>query len=147
MSSTVLTLRREWSDLRAPERGELVGDLKASFVAPLRRVAPAGLGLIGLPRWYGKRFRLEDDGLAGVNLLRTDEGLEETLPMAAAVEPSWTDGRPCVAVSYRDDARRPWRWVRDEVRIRPDGTFVGMTYVGLRGLRALGGTPFLLSRA
>jgi hypothetical protein len=145
----ILSLRREWSTLMAPPPAELVGDLQASFVAPLKHVAPAGLGLIGLPRWHGKRFRLEGDRLVGVNLLRASGGsggLEETLPMTAMLSASWADGLPAVAVSYAADAPRPWRWVRDELRVRSDGNLVGMTFVGLPGLRALGGTPFLLRR-
>ncbi|WP_205304794.1 hypothetical protein [Nocardioides sp. 616] len=145
----ILSLRRAWSTLMAPPPAELVGDLGASFVAPLKRVAPAGLGLIGLPRWHGKRFHLEGDRLVGVNLLRAADGsggLTETLPMTAMLSASWADGLPAVAVSYAPDAPRPWRWVRDELRERPDGTLVGMTFVGLPGLRALGGTPFLLRR-
>lgn len=147
MSPTVVSLRKAWSGLRAPEPSELVGDLEASFVAPLKRLAPAGLGLVGLPRWYGKRFRQDGAGLAGVNLLRTDSGLVETLPMTVRSEPSLADGRPTLAISYAADAPRPWRWVRDELRVLPDGTFVGMTFVRRPVVRVLGGTPFLLAGA
>ena len=144
---TLLSLRREWSGLAAPRPADLVGDLEASFVAPLRRVAPTGLGLIGLPRWFGKRFRLEGDHLAGMNLLRRDGGLAETLPMTARVEPSVLDRRPALVVSYAADAPVPWRWVRDEIRLRPDGGYLGMTLVQRPVLRLLGGTPFLLHPA
>ncbi|WP_181311046.1 hypothetical protein [Nocardioides campestrisoli] len=147
--ATLLSLRREWPGLAAPDLDDLVGDLEASFVAPLRRVAPAGLGLIGLPRWFGKRFHREGDHLAGMNLLRSEDedALAETLPMTARVEPSLLDGRPAVAVSYAPDAPVPWRWVRDEIRLRPDGSYLGMTLVQRPVLRMLGGTPFLLRSA
>ena len=41
--------------------------------------------------------------------------------MTAMLSASWADGLPAVAVSYAADAPRPWRWVRDEIRVRPDG--------------------------
>ena len=126
----------------------MLGDLAASFVRPLRQVAPRGLGLIGLPRWYGKRFRLEDGTVNGINLVRgtgVEHGLVETLPMSVATGASLADGRPALVVGYAADAPRPWRWVRDELREAPDGTVVGMTFVDLPGLRA-SGTPFLLRR-
>ena len=143
---TLLSLRHEWSGLPAPEPHELTGDLEASFVAPLRRIAPAGLGLVGLPRWYGKRFRPEGDHLSGDNLLRSGGGLVETLPMTARLGPSLADGRPALVVSYASRSPRPWPWVRDEIRVRADGSYLGMTYVQKPLLRSLGGTPFLLCR-
>ena len=147
----VLALVREWGALPAPDlaslRTEVAGDLRASFVRPLTRLAPAGLGLVGLPRWQGKRFRDDvDGGLAGTNLLRRGDGaLAEVLAMRATVGPSLADGRPAVVVAYAADARRPWRWVRDELRQRPDGTLLGMTWVDVPLLRRLPGTPFLLT--
>ncbi|MCD6639861.1 MAG: GMC oxidoreductase [Nocardioides sp.] len=149
-SHTVASLKRAWSDLAAPDADDLLaeraGDLAASFVAPLTRIAPPGLGLVGLPRWHGKRFRRAGAGIEGVNLVRQAGGLAEVLPMTLATGTSLADGRPALVVSYASDAPRPWRWVRDEVRRAPDGTgFVGMTFVDLPGLRRLGGTPFLLT--
>jgi cholesterol oxidase len=143
--TSLLTLRRSWSSLTCPQLDSLVGDLEASFVAPLRKIAPAGLGLIGLPDWFGKRFAASGDALEGVNLVRRPGGLEPTLPMTARVGTSYADGRPAVVISYAADAPRPWRWVRDEVRAGGDGTLVGMTYVDVPGLRAAGGTPFILT--
>lgn len=142
----VLMLRREWGSLRAPRLDDLTGDLAAQFVRPLRRVAPAGLGLVGLPRWYGKRFTRRGDVLGGTNLVRSGPGLRQVLPMTAAPGRSLLDGRPAVVVSYAPDARRPWRWVRDELRERPDGVVVGMTVLDVPVLRRLGGAPFLLRR-
>ncbi|MGN0064660.1 MAG: FAD-dependent oxidoreductase, partial [Nocardioides sp.] len=148
VTDTVLSLRRAWSSLEVVDLDALEGDWEAEFVAPLRRVAPAGLGLIGLPRWFGKRFTSGARGVVGVNLLRRGAGeeLAETLPMEVAAEPSYSDSAPCVAVSYPSGSRRPWPWVRDELRRRDEDTLVGMTYVNLPGLRAAGGTPFLLRR-
>ena len=75
--TNVLTLRRQWSDLRPLETDavlhDAVGDLEASFVAPLTHVALPGLALLGLPRWYGKRFRRTAAGsIDGANLVRRD---------------------------------------------------------------------------
>ena len=147
--STVLGLLRAWSTLPAPALDDVAGDLRAEFVAPLRHVAPAGLGLVGLPRWHGKRFAPSGaDELAGINLLRPRSpcgALEERLPMRAVLGQGLADGRPAVVVTYAVDAPRPWRWIRDELRVGPDGTFVGMSYVDLPLLRR-GGLPFLLRR-
>ncbi|MBM9459023.1 hypothetical protein JK386_03845 [Nocardioides sp. zg-536] len=154
MTYTVLSLRRAWSGLVPPAPEEVVGDLRASFVAPLRTVAPRGLGLIGLPRWYGKRFRREGASVTGVNLLRspghstggsTGE-LVETLPMQVQLGVSLADDLPALVVTYPKESPRPWPWVRDELRVLPDGTILGMTFVDLPGLRRTGGTPFLLTR-
>ncbi|TWG91778.1 cholesterol oxidase [Nocardioides sp. J9] len=148
LPQTVPGLLRAWSGLRPLAPEEVLGDLEASFVRPLRQVAPRGLGLVGLPRWFGKRFRLEDGVVRGVNLLRDaagGPGLTETLPMTVSVQPSLADGRPALVVGYPADAPRPWRWVRDELREAPDGTVVGMTFVDRPGLRRPG-TPFVLRR-
>lgn len=144
-------LRRTWGTLEAPALTDLVGDLEASFVgAPLRAVAPRGLGLIGLPRWWGKRFTVGADAsrLDGVNLVRRSDGagLDETLPMTARIGPSLADGAPALVISYADDAPRPWRWVRDEARPWSDGTLLAMTFLDAPGLRRAPGTPFVLSR-
>ena len=150
MAHTVVTLKRAWGGLATPAPEDLlledVGDLAASFVPPLTRIAPPGLGLIGLPHWYGKRFRRAVGSIAGVNLVRRGADLAEVLPMTLAVGTSLSDGRPALVVSYAVDAPRPWRWVRDEIRWTADGSsFVGMTYVDLPGVRRIGGTPFLLT--
>lgn len=141
----LISERRRWSDLRPLSPEEVVGDLEASFVPPLRRIAPAGLGLIGLRAWYGKRFRREGARVAGVNLLRRGDELVETLPMTLSLGISRIDGQPTLVVGYAADAPRPWRWVRDELRLAPDGTLVGMSIVDLPVLRGLGGAPFHLS--
>ena len=144
---SVRSLRGAWSSLPVPKLAELEGDLEAGFVRPLTRVAPLGLGLIGLPRWFGKRLTADDDRLRGINLVRArgTDGLHERLPMTGERSTSLIDGLPAVAITYSADAPRPWRWVRDEVRRLPDGTYVGMTIVDLPGIRRLGGLPFLLT--
>lgn len=147
MKHSVRSLRRSWSDLSALAPADVVGDLQASFVPPLRTVAPKGLGLIGLRHWYGKRFRHDGAAVVGVNLVRRGEQLVETLPMTVQLGISLADGLPALVVGYPPTAPRPWPWVRDELRAALDGTVVGMTYVDLPGLRRLGGTPFLLTRA
>lgn len=149
MRQSVASLRRQWSHLPGPALAEVlhetVGDLAASFVAPLTRLAPRGLALLGLRRWHGKRFRRAGAGVEGANLVRRDGRLVETLPMTLTDGVSLSDGRPALVISYAGNAPRPWRWVRDELRIAPDGRLVAMTYVDLPLLRSLGGTPFLLT--
>lgn len=143
--TTLLGLKRAWSGLEVPLLGDLEGDHEASFVAPLRTVAPAGLGLVGLPKWFGKRIRAAGHPEAGVNLLRTPSGLVETMPMELRLGPSLADGQTCVVVTYPAKTRKPWPWVRDELRLLHDGRLLGMTYVDLPLLRAAGGTPFILT--
>lgn len=146
MTHTVLSLRRAWSGLGELAAGDLLGDWEASFVKPLTRIAPPGLGLIGLPQWYGKRFRDVDGTVSGVNLLRDGGGLRETMPMSVDMVTSLIDATPTLAVTYAPGTRKPWPWVRDELRVLDDGVAVGMTVVDLPGLRSTGGTPFLLTR-
>lgn len=145
----VPALVRAWSGLPAPALDDVVGVLRAEFVAPLRHVAPVGLGLVGLPRWHGKRFARSGPGeLAGVNLVRARDGsgaMEERLPMRAVLGTGMADGLPAVVVTYPADGPRPWRWVRDELRVGSDGVLVGMSYVD-RPLLRRGGLPFLLHR-
>lgn len=145
--TTVITLLREWSSLPAPQLEDFVGDLNAEFVSPLRHLAPIGLGLLGLPRWQGKRFvHVTADELSGVNLCRVrgQAGLlDERLEMRAVIGSSNTDSQPALIVSYAKDGPRPWLWVRDEFRVRVDGTYLGMSFLDVPGLRGLG-LPFLL---
>lgn len=145
----VPALVRAWSGLPAPALDDVVGVLRAEFVAPLRHVAPVGLGLVGLPRWHGKRFARSGPGeLAGVNLVVARDGsgaMEERLPMRAVLGTGMADGLPAVVVTYPADGPRPWRWVRDELRVGSDGVLVGMSYVD-RPLLRRGGLPFLLRR-
>lgn len=149
---TLRSLTRCWSDRPGPGLTDLVGVFEASYVgAPLRAVAPRGLALVGLPRWFGKGFAPSAGDpavLTGTNLLRTTDGsgLTPTLPMRATIAPSLADGRPALVVSYAADAPRPWRWVRDEFRPWDDTTLLGMTFVDRPGLRRLPGTPFVLQR-
>lgn len=152
-SRSLGALRAAWSTLKAPALTDFVGDFEAAFVGgPLRAVAPRGLALAGLPRWYGKRFappRPGADVLQGVNLLtaRSGRDLEETLPMTAVIGASLGDGRPAVIVTYPADSRVPWRWVRDEFRVWNGDTLLGMTFIDLPTARRAGGTPFTLTRA
>ena len=144
--SNVPALLRAWPSLPAPTLADLETTLRAEFAAPLRQIAPAGLGLVGLPRWHGKRFtRSGPDELTGVNLTRAPGGrLEERLPMRAVLGRG-VDDRPSALVLYAADGPRPWRWIRDELRLGPDGDLVGLSYVDSPGLRRCG-LPFLLRR-
>lgn len=143
-----LTLVRRWSDLSAPSLDDLVGTWRAEFVAPLRHVAPVGLGPIGLPRWYGKRFANQETGkVVGVNIVRRPDGLgvEEKLPMEVVPGRSVADGEHAIVVTYGPSSVRPWRWVSDELRMCPDGKLAGLSFVTAGPIRRTG-LPLLLSR-
>ena len=84
-------LRRLWDALPAPSPEDLLGSHRAVFVGPppLRRMAPAALGLIGLPDWFGKRFRRSGQGLCRNEPPRTGRG------------PGRIPGHGCAARSLR----------------------------------------------
>ncbi|AXT84605.1 hypothetical protein C6I20_04950 [Aeromicrobium sp. A1-2] len=145
-------LRRAWWTLDEPRLTDLCGTFEATYVGrTLQTVAPRGLALVGLPRWFGKHFDSPDGestALEGRNLLRTVDGsaLTATLPMRATLAASLADGGPALVVTYPADAPRPWRWVRDEFRPWEDSVLLGLTFVDRVGLRHAPGTPFVLRR-
>lgn len=140
-------LRKLWGALPAPDPADLAGSHRAVFVGPrpLRAAAPATLGLIGLPDWYGKRFELSGDRLSGMNLLLEDDDLVEYLDMEAVLEPSVLDGDPVVVSTYGPQAPLPWRHVRDEFRLLAPGTLLGMAVVDRPLMRNVG-TAFVLEK-
>lgn len=146
---TVFSLIKQWKNLPAPALTDFVGDLRAEFVAPLKHIAPVGLSMLGLPRWFGKRFETSGvDVLSGVNLtwVKNRAGsYEERLHMKAVLGDSLVDRRPALIVTYEKNGPRPWRWVRDEFRVLEDGKFVGMSFVDFPVLRKIG-LPFLISK-
>ena len=127
-----------------PAAEHLIGRWRAEFIGPwwLRASAGPSIALSGMPGWYGKRFV---DAQAAVNLRRRGGQLLELLPMRYSAQPSWLDGQPCVALDYGQATRRPWRWVRDELRQLDPQHCLCLTFVDLPGLRRLG-FPFLLVR-
>jgi cholesterol oxidase len=107
----------------------------------VKLIAPSGLGLIGLPDWFGKRFESGPDGLRGVNLLRRSDGddeLTEYLDMEAALEPSVLDGAPVLVSTYGADAPLPWRYVRDEFRLLGPGQLLGLAVLDRPVARRIG---------
>lgn len=137
-----------------PEPAALpVGDYRAVLLGPawFRRFAALGLAIGGLPRWQGKRFRV--DG-SGVNLLRaaTEGGPPvERLVMQLRLDRSPYDGRAVVRVGYDATARFPWPAVVDELRRWPTGSgevWLGMARTDWRWTRGLPWLrlPFLLIR-
>lgn len=139
-------LRRAFESLEAPT--DLTGDYRASYpgeVLPV--IAPLGLGLVGLRNWHGKRFaRREDGSWRAVNLVGAHRELTETLPMLVSREDSWADRLPVAVATYPADTRKPWPWVRDELRVWDGGVLLGMTFVDLPGARRAPGMPFVLTR-
>ncbi len=148
-------LRRLWGALPAPSTEDLIGDHRAVLVGPrpLRALAPAALGLAGLPDWFGKRFEAAVGGtpgiLEGVNLLGDpdrEDDLVEYLAMSAAIEPSVLDGNPVVVSTYSSQAPLPWRHVRDEFRQLAPGLLLGMAVLDRPLMRSIG-NAFVLERA
>ena len=120
------------------------GQWRARFIGPwwLRLSAGPSIALSGMPGWYGKRFASPQ---AAHNLQRRGDTLQALLPMHCSEQASWLDGRPCAALGYGESARRPWRWVRDELRQLDERRWLCLTFVDLPLLRRLG-FPFLLER-
>jgi len=143
-------------DLRAafraapePSLADVVGRFEAEFIGPgwMRASGPLLMRVGRMPHWYGKRFEAADatdESLVGVNLVRRDGGVIDSVPMTAAMAPSQMDGRPAVVVSYPGDAPFPWPRVTDELRPFGEGVLLGMTF-GIP-LAPPGGSPFLLRR-
>lgn len=127
-----------------PAAKTLTGRWRAEFVGPwwLRLSAGPSIALSGMPGWYGKRFL---DPSSAVNLQWRGDQFSELLPMSCSEQPSWLDGQPCAALAYGAATRRPWRWVRDELRQLDEQRCLCLTFVDLPGLRKLG-FPFLLVR-
>jgi cholesterol oxidase len=148
LPASLSALGRLWGALPVPDPEMLTGDHRAVFVgpAPGRVAAPGALGLLGLPDWYGKRFRSTPEGLRGINLLRrdgSDDELDEYLEMKAATEPSVLDGAPVLVSTYGAEAPLPWRHVRDEFRLLGPGLLLGMAVFDRPVARRIG-TPFVL---
>ena len=148
LPSSPARLKRLWGALPAPAEEDLTGTHRAIFVGPgpVKLIAPSGLGLIGLPDWFGKRFESGPDGLRGVNLLRRSDGddeLTEYLDMEAALEPSVLDGAPVLVSTYGADAPLPWRYVRDEFRLLGPGQLLGLAVLDRPVARRIG-MPFVL---
>lgn len=137
-------LQARYATLPALADQARTGQWRARFVGPwwLRCSAGPSIALNGLPGWYGKRFERAD---AAVNLLQGPDGLRAALPMQCSEQASWLDGKPCAALSYGAATRRPWRWVRDELRVLDERHCLCLTFVDLPLLRRLA-FPFVLER-
>lgn len=132
-----------YAALQPPAEEQMPGFWKARFVGPawLRVVAPPGLGLVGLSRWWGKHFIPEGHG---ENLVQRDAGVQDTLPFTWSVEPSRLDGRLSVVVRYPESSHLPWRWVVDELRQVDAQILLGMSLLRMGPRLAL---PFILERS
>lgn len=127
-------LRRLFTSLLAP--ATLTGVYRAEFVGPgwLRVLAPPSLALGGLAGWWGKGF----DGQGGaVNIVVREGTQRRVLPMMVARVPSLIDGMPGLTLSYPKGSPFPWFWVVDELRRLDEQTFLCMTVMKPRRLRAL----------
>lgn len=120
------------------------GFYRASFIGPwwLRVSAMPSIALSGLKGWQGKQFF---DAHNATNILKTKQGLVEKLHMRCVQGESLVDGKWGVALNYGVDAPIPWRWVKDEMRILDEQTFLCMTVIDLPLIRKLS-FPFILRR-
>ncbi|MEW5870274.1 MAG: hypothetical protein AB1894_13445 [Chloroflexota bacterium] len=128
--------------LPAPQVVNLSGVYRAEFTGPgwLRRVAPPGLGLLGLGGWKGKEF--SGDG-RGLNLVRRRGELLRIFPVRLLLADSSIDGKACLAVHYAPECPFPWPYVFDELRQLDETCLLGLTITHLGLLRKLA-LPFLL---
>lgn len=98
------------------------------------------LGLSGFGGWLGKAFL--GQGKA-TNLFRSGTQTVQKFPMTITVRPSQLDGQPTFVLLYPKQARVPWCWVTDELRMLEDGTVLGLTFVDAPLLRHMV-FPFVL---
>lgn len=138
-------IKQYFSTLPNPTPAQREGFFRASFIGPwwMRISGKPTLDLTGLPNWQGKKFLSSEQS---TNVLFHKGEMREALHMTVQNVVSYVDGREGVALCYGTDAPRPWRWVRDELRMVDEHTIMGITYVDLPILRWFP-FPFLLERA
>jgi hypothetical protein len=141
----VTQLRRLFARLQPPEAGQLNGFFRARFVGPfwMRWSGPSTLSLTGLPGWQGKRFL---GNAQATNVLKVKGQEREALRMTVVPGQSLVDGKAGIALHYGTEAPRPWRWVRDELRVIDENTILGITIVDAPVIRHFR-FPFVLERA
>lgn len=131
--------------LPLPAPAQRNGFFRARFIGPawMRATARPTLNLTGLPGWQGKRFITAE---TATNVLSIDGRTQDRLTMTVRPVTSLVDGSHGLALTYGNDAPRPWRWVRDELRAVDDNTLLGVTFVDKPLIRHFA-FPFLLERA
>lgn len=124
--------------------GSLQGRYSGHLTGPdwLRVLTGPILGLVGLPRWWGKL--LTGHG-AGFNLAQQRQTIAATVPFRLERRPSLIDGRLGVTLIYPETARLPLPWLVDELRPLDENTLLGMSMLARLGLHRLS-MPFLLHR-
>ena len=120
------------------------GFYRASFIGPwwLKIIAMPSIALSGLKGWQGKKFF---DAYTATNILQTQQGLVEKLQMHCVHGMTLEDGQQGVALNYGADTPIPWRWIKDEMRVLDDQTYLCMTVIDLPFIRKLS-FPFILRR-
>lgn len=102
----------------------------------LRTIGPLGKGVVGAAvsrwasssgfPWGGKTFTATTDAAGtGINRVKL-MGDRDWFPFDTSIQPSVTDGEPCVVLDY-DKPENPWaiRQVHDELREVSPGLFLG----------------------
>jgi hypothetical protein len=131
----------QFASLAPPPRGSLTGRFQGEFVGPLwlRLGAPVLLAVLGMPRWWGKQFTAQGEG---VNLVRRGKQLRPAVPLVLREAPSRVDGQRGVQVEYPPQSAH-WRLFVDELRWLNGRTVLAMSRVNLPLLRRVR-LPFLL---
>jgi hypothetical protein len=121
---------------------QLTGQFKGFPAGPwwFRLGSGPTLGMSGFGGWLGKQFL--GNGKA-TNLFMSGSETVKRFPMTITVRPSQVDGKDTFVLLYPKDARAPWCWVTDELRMTADGTILGLTFVDAPVLRYMV-FPFVL---
>lgn len=136
--------RALYSSLEVPDPVSVNGPYRAEFIGPrfLVHAVPKFLPLGGLPGWYGKVFKQDNQA---INLLRKRNDIVEAVPMVREVRASGFDDKPALVLTYDKRAPLMLRLLVDEFRSLDADTLLGLTIVDLPLMRKLV-LPFLLRR-
>lgn len=142
--SSFKKLAKLFSGLESADENKSVGVYEAEFIGPwwYRNTAGVSVGLVGLPRWKGKRICGKGNA---INLLAKKASVEEFVPMRVAAQISRLDRRASLVLTYPDDSPFLLRYFIDELRQLDENTILAMTIVDLPLLKYLP-FPFLLHR-
>ena len=137
-------LRSIFEKLPAPDDDFRAGFFSAQFIGPwwIRLTARPSLHVTGLPHWQGKKFKTPE---LATNILYSPQGLTEKYLMNCVHGPSMVDQQQAVYLDYGSQAPRPWRWIRDELRVLNEHSMLCMTVIDIPVLRHFP-FPFVLSR-
>ena len=120
----------------------LTGIFRGIFVGPgwLRQIWGPLLAVTGLSGWWGKEF---DPQGSAINLVLRKGRYERRFPMVIVRQASNLDGKPGLALRYREDNPFPWPLIVDELRRIDSVMVLGMTLADVGPFRRMA-FPFVL---